>query len=109
MGLAPDPYCSFCAPGTLGSFVHTVWECPGVFEFWGKVINTLTDILEIQFPMDPYVHLLNDDSNLDLTVKTRKVWLAGLTADKKIIAQRWKTPHDISKTHCLLRTIFCKD
>ena len=101
MGLAPDPYCTFCAPGTLGSFAHMVWECPGISEFWGKVIRTLSDLMGVQLPMDPYIHLLNDDSNLSLTEKSRKIWLSGLTAAKKIIAQRWKPPHDLSKTHWL--------
>ena len=72
-----------------------------VFEFWEKVIKTLTDLLGEQFPMDPYIHLLNDDSTLGLTVKARKACLAGLTAAQKIIVQRWKPPHDISKTHWL--------
>ena len=101
MGLAPDPYCSFCHQGTIGSFMHLVWECPGVLEFWGKVINSLVDLVGVQLPMEPAVHLLNDDSHLSLTERTRKIWLAGLTAAKKIIVQRWKPPHDISHTHWL--------
>lgn len=101
MGLVPDPYCSFCPHGTVGSFIHVVWECPGVFGLWGKVISTLTELTGVQLPMDPAVHLLNDDSHLSLTEKTRKIWLAGLTAAKKIVVQRWKPPHDISNTHWL--------
>ena len=57
--------------------------------------------MEVQLPMDPFVHLLNDDSKLFLTEKSPEIWLAGLTAVKKIIAQRWKPPHDISRTHWL--------
>ena len=101
MGLTDDPYCTFCTPGTLGSFVHVVWECPRILEFWRKVIRTLNDLVGIQLPMDPFVHLLNDDSRLSLTEKSQKIWLAGLTASRKIIVQRWKPPHDISKTHWL--------
>ena len=43
-------------------------------------------------PLDPVVLLLNDDSRLNLTEKQRKIWLAGLTATKKMIAQRWLPP-----------------
>ncbi len=64
MGLTDNPYCTFCTPGTLGSFVHVVWECPGIFEFWGKVIRTLNKLMGVQLPMDPFVHLLNDSSKL---------------------------------------------
>lgn len=66
MGLVPDPYCSFFSQGTVGSFIHVVWEC---FNFWGKVISTLTELTGVQLPMDPAVHLLNDDSHLSLTKK----------------------------------------
>ena len=86
MGLAADPYCNFCAPGTLGSFVHMVWECPGISELWGRVIRTLSDLMEVQLPIDHFVHLLNDDSKWSLTEKSREIWLAGVTAAKKIIS-----------------------
>ena len=101
MGFAPDPYCSFCPHGTLGSFLHVMWECPEVSRLWRKVIEIVTDVTGVQFPMDPAVHLLNDDSHLSLAEKNRKVWLAGLTAAKKIVVQRWKSPHDISTVHWL--------
>ena len=65
------------------------------------MIEIVTDVTGVQFPMDPAVHLLNDDSHLSLAEKNRKVWLAGLTAAKKIVVQRWKSPHDISTVHWL--------
>ena len=100
MGLVSDPYCSFCPHGTTGSFMHVMWECPGVSGLWREVIGVIADLTGVQFPMDPAVHLLNDDSRLGLPEKTRKVWLAGLTAAKKIVVQRWKS-HDISRVHWL--------
>ena len=65
--------------------------------------------MEVQLLMDPFVHLLNDDSKLSLTEQSGKSWLAGLTAAKKIITQRWNPPHDISRTHwlrCFLDIVF---
>lgn len=60
------------------------WECPGILDFWGTVVNTLTGVIGVILPMDPVVHLLNDDSRLSLTDKARKIWLAGLTAGRLI-------------------------
>lgn len=100
MGAAPDPYCSFCPPGTVGSFIHVVWECPGVQELWGKVVNCLSALTGTTPPMDPAVHLLDNDSQISLQGGTRKIWLAGLTATKKVIAQRWKS-NDVSFNHWL--------
>lgn len=101
MGLVSNPYCSFCPLGTIGSFMHVMWECPGVSSLWREVIGTIADLTGVQFPMAPAVHLLNDDSRLGLLEKTRKVWLAGLTAAKKIVVQCWKCPHDIARVHWL--------
>ena len=100
-GLGIEWDCSFCAPGTVGSFIHVVWECPGILDFWGKVVNTLTGVNGVILPMDSVVHLLNDDSRLSLTDKARIIWLACLTAAKKIVVQHWKPPHNISIIHWL--------
>lgn len=101
MGITADPYCSFCPQETFGSFAHVLWECPGILDLWEKVIGTIAALTGVQLPMEPAIHLLNDDSQLSLGAKTRKIWLAGLTAAKKIIVQRWKPPHDVSKAHWL--------
>ena len=47
-------------------------------------------------PLDPVVLLLNDDSGLNLTEKQKKIWLAGSTATKKMIAQRRLPPHSLA-------------
>lgn len=98
MGLVPDPFCSFCPQRIIGSFIHVVWEYPGVFGLWGKVISTLVELMEGTLangscctsfkwwlPSFPYEKK-----------KTGTVWLSGLTAAKKIVVQCWKHPHDIS-------------
>ncbi len=77
------------------------WESLGVLHFWEKAIKTLTDLMGVQLPMDPVIHLTNHDSKLHLSEKSCKIWLAGLTAAKRIIVQRWKPPDDISITHWL--------
>ncbi len=101
MGLTSDPYCSFCPQGTVGSFAHVVWECPGILDLWEKVVSNIAALTGVQLPMEPALHLLNDDSQLSLVETTHKIWLADLTAAKKIVVQRWKPPHDISRTHWL--------
>ena len=46
--------------------------------------------------MDPFVHLLNDNPDLDIGRNSRKIWIAGLTTAKTMVVQCWKPPHDIS-------------
>lgn len=65
--------------------------------FLGKVIRTLTELTGVPLPMEPTIDLRNDDSPFSNGNKPCKVWLTGLTADKKIVVHRWK-PHDISSS-----------
>ena len=97
----PDTYCSYHSQVTVGSFIHDVWESLGILDFWWKVVNTLAGLTGVLLPMDPAIHLLNDNSCFSLTGEARKGWLAGLTAAKRIVVQRWKPPHNISNMHRL--------
>lgn len=101
MGLAPHSYCTFCPFGTVGTFMHSMWNCPDVVSFWSNVVDIISTLTNIDFPMDPALHLLLDDSRFPITEKTRKLWLAGITAAKKLVVQRWLPPHDLSLKHWL--------
>ena len=70
-----------------------VWECSDVKMFWSKVANKLLTVLGTHVPVSPKFLLLNDLTGLDLSIKLRRWLLAGLTAAKRMIAQRWKAPH----------------
>ena len=93
MKLAPNPNCELCGGLRVGSFLHMVWDCPEVKMFWSKVANKLSYVLGTQVPVSPKLLLLNDLTGLDLSIKHRRWLLAGLTAAKRMIAQRWKAPH----------------
>ena len=55
--------------------------------------NKLSSVLGTHVPVSPKLLLLNDLSGLDLSIKHQRWLLAGLTAAKRMIAQRWKAPH----------------
>lgn len=76
-----------------------MWNCPDVVSFWSNVVDIISTLTNIDFPMDPALHLLLDDSRFPITEKTRKLWLAGITAAKKLVVQRWLPPHDLSIKH----------
>ena len=87
------PNCELCGDHREGSFLHMVWDCPDVKMFWSMVANKLSDAIGTHVPVSPKLLLLNDLSGLDLSIKLRRWLLAGLTAAKRMIAQRWKAPH----------------
>ncbi|KAI2659993.1 LINE-1 retrotransposable element ORF2 protein [Labeo rohita] len=101
MKLKPDPYCTFCNTGELGTFFHMIWECPGVSNFWNMVSENLSTLLDISVPSSPSVLILNDLSDIPHKIQKR-VFLAGLTAAKKLVATRWKPPHSLNKRHWVL-------
>ncbi|KAJ8286853.1 hypothetical protein GJAV_G00044100 [Gymnothorax javanicus] len=101
MGLAPHPLCTICSQNALGSFMHVMWDCSKIYDFWIRVIECLSDLIGIQLPIEPALHLLNDESLICMNGRSRKIWLAGLTAAKMIIVQVWVPPHNLSFEHWL--------
>ena len=101
MGLAPNPYCTFCSQGITGTLMHVLWECPDVQRLWVKVVDKVSDLVGMKLPLEPALLLLNDDSRIKIAEIERKLWLAGMTAAKKIIVLRWLPPHQLSIKHWL--------
>lgn len=105
MHLIPSPLCTFCPYGAYGTFLHMFWECPKVYRFWSKVSSTLSEILGTTIPMSPQLFLLNDDSCCDLNSTEKKIWMAGTTAAKKLLALRWQPSHSLSWRKWILFSI----
>ena len=99
MNSISSPNCQLCTPNTIGTFIHMVWGCPGVQSFWTMVTNKLSEVLGSSIPCSPTILLLKDITGLDLSIMHQRWFLIGLTAAKKLIAQRWKAPHDLSYQH----------
>ena len=70
----PSPYSTFCQPVHTGTFLHMVWECGEVHEFWGKVASVISRLILNQLTTDPIIHLLNDDCKLDLGQLWLNLW-----------------------------------
>lgn len=101
MGLAPNPNCTICNQGIVGTLMHVLWECPDILRFWIKVTDEVSAQVENKLPLDPALLLLNDDSRFKIPEVKRKLWLAGMTAAKKMIVLRWLPPHQLSIKHWL--------
>ena len=72
MKLNPSPNGQLCSLETTGTFVHMVWDCPGVRDFWSMVSNRMSIVLERTIPCSPTILLLKDFTGLDHS-STRKV------------------------------------
>ena len=75
------------------------WLCEPVSLFWNRVSGYISKILGRTIPCTPQVLLLNDVSGLQFSIGEKCVFLSGITAAKKLLALRWKPPHDLSEKH----------
>ena len=103
MKFLDSPLCTLCTDHSVGTFMHMIWECRPVASFWQRIATTLSKIIEFDFQATPSVFILNDLSNISFPNQCQKrIFLAGITAAKKIIAVRWKPPHKLSIAHWYL-------
>ena len=67
--------------------------------------HKLSEILGFHVPVAPKLLLLNDLTGLELSIRHRRWLLAGLTAAKRMVAQRWKAPHLLPYHQWLASTV----
>ncbi len=91
--ITQSPLCQLCPHKVLGTYLHMMWECPGVFSLWLSISNILSCLIQTNIPCLPHILLLNDDTSLHLNFYRKRVLFAGLTAAKKMLIKRWKPPH----------------
>ena len=73
-----------------GSFVHCVWECNIIRDFWVEVINITKIILSLNIPLDAKMILLHlYPKNLKLNSQQRKFIDFAILQAKRVIAS-WK-------------------
>ena len=105
MKVEASPDCQLCSLHVTGTFIHTMWECPPVKHFWYRIADTMSNITGHNIPPSPTVMLLNDLSDLDLPIIYQRWLLLALTAAKRMLAQRWVPPHNISHDKWIKDTI----
>ena len=94
MGISTSPLCDLCTGGHIGTYMHMFWQCEPVARFWKMVTSTLSTLIGIELPYTPTATLLN---MFNLPKLEKRITLSGFTAAKKIIAQRWKPPHTLTR------------
>lgn len=92
-----SPVCTLCNDRLMGSFMHMYWDCKNVQIFWKMVSSALSEALCIEVPCKPSILHLNEISGLNLNRAQTSLFLTGITAAKKMLAQRWKFPNALSR------------
>ncbi len=99
-----------CNTVSSGTFIHMFWECPIVINLWTHVNLVLSSLLQIDYFANPSLCLLNDDSDLCISLIQKRMLFTGFTAAKKTILN-WFTPHICGETywiHSLLKIVNCE-
>ena len=59
-GFKPSPLLYFLSTLRLWG-LHIMWDCPKVYAFWEKLVDSISPVTKIYFPYDLELHLLNDN------------------------------------------------
>ncbi len=111
MKLQSNLNCHICNTTSSGTFLHMFWECPVVISLWTHVNLVLSSLLRIDWSVNPSLCLLNDDSDLCISLMQKRMLFAGFTAVKKTIIQNWFTPHMCREAYwirSLLQIVSCE-
>lgn len=88
-----DPTCERChsAPATLA---HTLWLCPKLFEYWSKVFDILSNVLEQTIDPSPLTALFGV-LPFTMSISLYKAeFIAFITlVARRLILLRWKSPN----------------
>lgn len=85
MKLIDSPLCSFGTLQSPGTFLHMMWDCLPVAQFWCDVASILSDLVGESVPATVPVLILNVFSELNTSRTTTRIILASLTAAKKMV------------------------
>ena len=100
MGFSQNNTCSLC-PNSVDNYIHALWHCPPIHNFWSEVTNRLSEMLSLSIPTSPTIALLGDLSSLHISKQHISFLLTSLTIAKKTILLNWKDRTKISVTHWL--------
>ncbi|KAJ1161865.1 hypothetical protein NDU88_002345 [Pleurodeles waltl] len=66
MGREQHPNCIRCQ-GHIGTFLHTIWGCPVIQEYWLKIVGELQGVVSECITLDPKFILLGIPNDVDVT------------------------------------------
>lgn len=76
----------------LGTFIHVVWSCPVIQQFWLEVVEVINSAANLNVQVNPIILLLGVCDNLIPNVHNRLfVFYASFYARKTILL-KWKQP-----------------
>lgn len=75
--------------GEEGTFMHIIWDCVLIQQYWEKVHSTISEVLQVKFHLEARRALLNVWGPTDLTYYTKTWVILALMLAKRNIAQRW--------------------
>ena len=76
-----------------GTFLHCTWQCIKVRPFWRDLCETLANIIEAPFPLDPELCLLGNFTEISAGLRRHKIKFieVALGMARKCIAITWKS------------------
>ena len=96
MGFTDSDLCTHCTLHTADNYVHALWQCPPVHQFWQEIITNLSLLLGCSLPLSPSLCLLGDSSEINTSNQNTTSILVALSIAKKTILLNWKNRDQLS-------------
>uniref|UniRef100_A0A1A8UJ98 Reverse transcriptase domain-containing protein n=1 Tax=Nothobranchius furzeri TaxID=105023 RepID=A0A1A8UJ98_NOTFU len=90
MGFVSSDTCTHCTNNIPDNYIHALWSCPPVQEFWGRVCEDLSKCLKCHIPTSPSLCLLGNLDDVPIETSLVHVVLTAICIAKKTILLNWK-------------------
>ena len=99
MGFTNTAICTQCTQNTNDSYIHAMWHCTPVHQFWQEIITFLSHAFVSHIQPSPSLYLLGDISTTNMTKENNRMLLIAPTIAERTTPMNWKTKHNISINH----------
>ena len=96
MGLSDSNICVHCSDNSIDNYMHAMWACAPVNNFWWKVCEDLERYLGCSVPASPSLCILGDVSDTNIEPNKTGLLLTALSIAKKTILMNWKSKKNLS-------------
>nr|XP_057934911.1 F-box only protein 8 isoform X1 [Doryrhamphus excisus] len=91
MGLTDSNICVYCPDHVVDDYLHSMWACAPISNFWQAVCEDLSLALGTSIPSSPVLCLLGDLSTVNVETNHTQLLITALSIAKKTILINWKS------------------
>ena len=76
-------------PSSVGTLIHTLWECPVIESFWNEIHNCIVAMTRVDFPFCPRLYILGDPKQV-AHCEYADFILTAIMIGRQVLMRGWK-------------------